>query len=335
MLTKPFEAEDPLLGRPAIAGTGFENMLSTIMPGLPTFQAEPIKPKQEFSWRADTCSVDAVTLLRAGCTAPWTYTPETKLEALALRFCGAGAVETRINGEEVSSAGGTAIITSSADVGRTLLHTEGGWAASATFVFDASLVHACLSDMFELSSMGQLGIRPLLDLETPIGQTLTSLCRTMALGMMGERFLEHSPKAMALLAETIVRLVLEHVPNRAVDDLRSRPFPVVPRHVKRAIDFMHANMHMPIKLADIASAAGVSARTLQIGFKQFRDTTPLNYLQQIRLQAVHRELSTLENTLSIKEVALKWGFCHLGRFTGLYKKTFGCLPSETAKGSLS
>ncbi len=47
-----------------------------------------------------------------------------------------------------------------------------------------------------------------------------------------------------------------------------------PRHVKWAIDLMHEHIADPISLNDIAAAAKVSVRTLQLGFRQFRNTSP-------------------------------------------------------------
>ncbi|MCX2721468.1 helix-turn-helix transcriptional regulator [Roseibium salinum] len=329
MSTSQFE--DPLFRQPGTAGTDFEDMLAAIMPGFPQFRAERREQEGAFKWKAELAVNDSVTLLRARYNAPWVYTPQTDHEMLGLRFCTTGASETSIRGEEIIHVPGTAIVTSSAEVGRTTVRTDTrmNLATSATFIFNAALVNTCLYDMFELTTLGQLGIRPLIDLSTPIGRTLITVCRSMAQGLAAERVLQHSPKAMTLMAEAVVRLVLEHGQHRFSGDLRKRLIHVVPRHVKKAIDFMHENMHRPIRLADIASAAGVSARTLQIGFKQFRETTPLIYLQQIRLQAVHRELSSAENTLSIRDVALKWGFSHMGRFSAQYKAAFGASPSTT------
>ena len=51
-----------------------------------------------------------------------------------------------------------------------------------------------------------------------------------------------------------------------------------------AVDFMHANMHQPLTLSEVAEATGISVRSLQYGFRRFRDITPLAYLREIRLE---------------------------------------------------
>jgi transcriptional regulator GlxA family with amidase domain len=70
-------------------------------------------------------------------------------------------------------------------------------------------------------------------------------------------------------------------------------------------------------------------RSLQAGFRKFKETTPAAYLRRIRLEAVHAELSLSENRLPVREVALKWGFTQMGRFAAQYRARFGHYPSET------
>jgi len=98
---------------------------------------------------------------------------------------------------------------------------------------------------------------------------------------------------------------------------------------------MHANLYLPLTIIDIADAIGVSERSLQLGFRKFRNMTPAAYLRRIRLDAVHAELSRPENRLPVHEVALKWGFAHMGRFAAQYRVVFGVYPSETVKRALA
>ena len=72
-------------------------------------------------------------------------------------------------------------------------------------------------------------------------------------------------------------------------------------------------------------------RSLQAGFQRVLDTSPLAYLRDLRLRAVHVELTRPENFLPVREVALKWGFTHMGRFAAQYREAFGVTPSETSR----
>ena len=50
---------------------------------------------------------------------------------------------------------------------------------------------------------------------------------------------------------------------------------VAPRDVKRAFDFMQANLDQPITITDIVRASGVPGRTLFKHFKDCRGTSPI------------------------------------------------------------
>ena len=129
---------------------------------------------------------------------------------------------------------------------------------------------------------------------------------------------------------SVPRVIVSNVPHRSVDRL-NRQSDVTPWHIRRAIDYMRDNLHLPLTMADVANAVGISDRSLQHGFRRFRHTTPAIYLRCFRLDVVHRELSQPENELPVNEVAQKWGFTHMGRFAAQYRAVFGVNPSDTAK----
>ena len=77
--------------------------------------------------------------------------------------------------------------------------------------------------------------------------------------------------------------------------------------------------------------AGVSVRTLYAGFKDFRQTSPMEYLRTIRLQRAREELQRQDPDSSVTEIAIRWGFTHMGRFSQDYSRMFGERPSETKR----
>ena len=61
-------------------------------------------------------------------------------------------------------------------------------------------------------------------------------------------------------------------------------------------------------------------------------TTPKHYIRQRKLERVHACLSDPSAKVrNITEVALDYGFLHLGRFSESYKSAFGELPSDTLR----
>jgi transcriptional regulator GlxA family with amidase domain len=82
----------------------------------------------------------------------------------------------------------------------------------------------------------------------------------------------------------MVSLVLRGIPHNYLERLGSGRFGAVPAYVRRADDFMRANAAVPIRMEQVAAAAGCSVRTLNAVFRQFRDTTPLAALHTIRVE---------------------------------------------------
>jgi AraC-like DNA-binding protein len=75
-----------------------------------------------------------------------------------------------------------------------------------------------------------------------------------------------------------------------------------------------------------------SRRSLQNGFRQVADTTPVHYLRGLRLNLVRtRLMSTRSAQLSVSQAASDQGFGHLSHFSERYKALFGELPSQTAR----
>jgi AraC-like DNA-binding protein len=106
---------------------------------------------------------------------------------------------------------------------------------------------------------------------------------------------------------------------------------IAPQFVRRAEEFMAANLAAPIQLPEIAGAAGVPVRTLSEGFLRFRHTSPINLLRQMRLERAHQLIRETTLELRVATIALDCGFNHLGRFAQSYRERFGELPSETPR----
>ena len=105
---------------------------------------------------------------------------------------------------------------------------------------------------------------------------------------------------------------------------------IAPAAVKRAEAYIDANLGSPIALGDIAQAAGVPVRTLLDSFQRFRDVSPMRYVRDRRLDAVHHRLAH-DPSVSVTSAALDAGFTHLGRFSQAYRARFGDAPSRRSR----
>jgi transcriptional regulator GlxA family with amidase domain len=90
-------------------------------------------------------------------------------------------------------------------------------------------------------------------------------------------------------------------------------------------------LHLAITLSDITAASGIPGRTLHQHFKSHRGVSPMRYLQDARFARVREELLRAETGENVTQIALKWGFRHLGRFAVSYRDRFGETPSQTRR----
>ncbi|MGV9711880.1 AraC family transcriptional regulator [Gordonia sp. NPDC003424] len=107
-----------------------------------------------------------------------------------------------------------------------------------------------------------------------------------------------------------------------------------PRRALQAVmDYCEANIAEPISMADLATQAGMSARSLQRAFREELNMSPLEYLQNLRLACAHEDLLEGDpaSSSSVTDVAYRWGFTHLSRFAAAYRARYGELPSETRR----
>jgi AraC-like DNA-binding protein len=76
----------------------------------------------------------------------------------------------------------------------------------------------------------------------------------------------------------------------------------------------------------------VGSRGLQDGFARHVGVSPTAYLRDVRLRRVHADLHAADPARhTVAEIALRWGFAHLGRFAATYRRRYGCAPSQTLR----
>jgi AraC-like DNA-binding protein len=101
--------------------------------------------------------------------------------------------------------------------------------------------------------------------------------------------------------------------------------------VRRAVAFIEQHPDRDISVADIAGAAHVSIRAVQVAFRRHLNTTPMEYLRGVRLDHVRRELLAARPTsgTTVTDVATRWGFYNHSRFAARYRRAYGVAPRDT------
>jgi len=167
------------------------------------------------------------------------------------------------------------------------------------------------------------------DVASAIRQMLLAVCAD-AEGQL-DALAEVADEA-ALLSSTLTQAVVLAMSGDGADHTSSIPRRADTRLrvVKRAIDFMRANLHNDIGIPEICSAAFSSRRSLQYCFEEFMHTTPQAYLRALRLNEARRQLK-LRADQPITALATAMGFSSASHFTRHYKLMFDELPSQTLR----
>jgi AraC-like DNA-binding protein len=96
--------------------------------------------------------------------------------------------------------------------------------------------------------------------------------------------------------------------------------------------FIDTHIQQDIDVTEVARLSNVSVRTLYYRFKSVKGQSPQAYIKTRRLGALRKHIQTAPNhARNVTEVALQYGFTHLGRFASEYKELFGEFPSETLR----
>lgn len=105
-------------------------------------------------------------------------------------------------------------------------------------------------------------------------------------------------------------------------------------HLHRAEQFIRDNLALEtLSSKTVAEACNLSQRYLQKLFND-SDKSITEFIREKRLIRAHEDL-TFEPSISIAQIAHKWGFAEQSSFSKLYRAQFGCTPSDTRKRAVT
>lgn len=189
-------------------------------------------------------------------------------------------------------------------------------------------LHQRLAALLGEPATDDLAFDPLINWETGPGQGIQRLFRLLVEELASPHSFARSHIACRSFTDLLIYSLLQsHAHNHTGRLARASGSPV-PRSIRRAEEFIHAHVGEPIGLHEVATAAGCSVRSLQLGFRQFRNTTPTSAIRQVRLEAARQALLVGEGAETITDVACQFGFTNPGRFSAVYKATFGQSPAD-------
>ena len=103
-------------------------------------------------------------------------------------------------------------------------------------------------------------------------------------------------------------------------------------YVKKARKILEENIDNIYTITELVEEFNISTRALQYNFQKELGITPKQYLQDLRLNAIRKELLTQNSEkISISEIISKYGYFHPSHFTQTYKLFFGETPTQTLR----
>lgn len=174
---------------------------------------------------------------------------------------------------------------------------------------------------------------PAMDLAAPVARSWLDTMRLV------HRQLEHGEAGLLahpLAAQTFENLVvggllLAHRHDHS--EALARPArPATPGTARNAIELLEAHPERGWSVGALAQEVHVSVRTLQQTFNRSVGVSPMRYLRQVRLARVHAELlAATPDSVTVTEVAARWGFLHHGHFARAYRERYGRGPADTLR----
>jgi AraC-like DNA-binding protein len=143
-----------------------------------------------------------------------------------------------------------------------------------------------------------------------------------------------APLLVSAASQYLAASALHAFPNSAVTATTAEnQHDANPGALRRAVAFIEASPDLDIGVADIARAAWVTPRALQLAFRRHLDTTPMAYLRQVRLDHARDDLAQASpgDGTTVTAVSYRWGFPSPSRFAATYRAVYGVQPSDTLR----
>jgi len=135
-----------------------------------------------------------------------------------------------------------------------------------------------------------------------------------------------------LYDETIANEIARHFTHelkRSYESLLLSQDPHSSHHDETIIkvqEWLQENFQSPVQVASLASQFEMSVRSLNRRFKQASNTTPLQYLQELRIS--HARDLLKHSNLGIAEVSAQVGYQDTSHFCDIFKKLTAVTPNE-------
>lgn len=235
---------------------------------------------------------------------------------------------------EVEHGGRTAVVAGQAAIisphGDTTMH----WAAKTRALcveIDSSAVVDALTETLGRKAVRHVEFAPIMPTSTGGGQAWTVMLEVFSRQLFQRDGLLHQPIVAMPFIDSLLRGLLTAA-NHLHRDAMEHPWLALPQPIRTAIGIMEAEPHLPMTVESLAARTGVSARSLQLGFRSMLDITPMAYLREVRLRRAHQALlESNPSRTTVKSIAYQWRFLNQGRFAAMHTARYGETPSDSLR----
>lgn len=102
-------------------------------------------------------------------------------------------------------------------------------------------------------------------------------------------------------------------------------------NIKRALEFIHANIHRDLSLDEVAEVVGLNSCYFSREFRRVTQITFVSYVNQVRCECAKHYLK--KDQFSIAEISKQCGFSDQAYFSRTFLRIEGITPSEYQKRS--
>lgn len=113
----------------------------------------------------------------------------------------------------------------------------------------------------------------------------------------------------------------------------TRPAKPAESLVRRALEFINMNAKLPLRVEDVVSHLKVSRRLLELRFRESRDMSVLDAINESRLGEVKRLLKGTRRPIA--KIAAECGFTSAAALSHLFTRVNGCSMSDYRSGCAS
>lgn len=198
---------------------------------------------------------------------------------------------------------------------------------------DRSVVQTTLQDLLDRPVSQPVRLDGGIDLTSPNGRAWRGLLLGTHKSRIEGSFMTN-PRLIEPLTYSIAAGLLLLTEHQFSEELARPASLAAPGPIHRAIEYINAHAADPLTATFLAHEVGLSVRALQRGFREYLESTPMEYIRNARLRGAHEDLVHADaETTTVAGIAGQWGFSHYGRFSQDYRRMYGTSPSHTLRYS--